>query len=132
MNEDEILFWEFLYRPMEENQSNIIHRSSGHSNFQLQPDVINLFSYTISFYGRIDENLMLTLRGLWKMLVTSIIKVLVWRLILHTLKDKVREWLDTLPLGRITSWIESVQKFKTMFFLPARMAKLKHAINTFQ
>ncbi|XP_022897634.1 uncharacterized protein LOC111411325 [Olea europaea var. sylvestris] len=96
VNEEDMLFRDFLNRPIVENQAGIIYPSYGHPNFQLRPDVINLFSNSLSFY------------------------------------DKAREWIDTLPARSITSWVESVQKFTTKFFPPARVAKLKHDITTFQ
>ncbi|XP_022867325.1 uncharacterized protein LOC111387038 [Olea europaea var. sylvestris] len=59
-------------------------------------------------------------------------EVIRMRLFVQTLKDKAREWIDTLPSRSITSRVELVQKFTTKFFPPARVAKLKHDITTFQ
>ncbi|XP_052198364.1 uncharacterized protein LOC127805652 [Diospyros lotus] len=54
------------------------------------------------------------------------------RLFPHTLKDRAREWLDSLPLGSITTWTDLVQKFTLKYFPPAKINKLKHEISTFQ
>ncbi|KAL6528076.1 hypothetical protein OROHE_015026 [Orobanche hederae] len=54
------------------------------------------------------------------------------RLLVHTLKDRAREWLDTLPPRSITTWPEFVEKFTTKYFPPIKVAKLKYEISTFR
>ncbi|XP_022859399.1 uncharacterized protein LOC111380147, partial [Olea europaea var. sylvestris] len=53
------------------------------------------------------------------------------RLFPHTLRDKALEWLDSLPIASITTWNELAHKFCTKFFLPAKIAKLRHEISIF-
>lgn len=137
VNEEDMLFRDFLNRPVVENQAGIIYPSYGHPNFQLRPDVINLFSNSLSFYGRIDENPHAHIARFMEIVSNFTyegvnVEAIRMRLFVHTLKDKAREWIDTLPSRSITSWVELVQKFTTKFFPPARVAKLKHDITTFQ
>lgn len=137
INEEDMLFRDYLNRPVVENQGGIIYPSYGHPNFQLRPDVINLFSSNISFYGRLDENPYNHIARFMEMVSNFTyegvnMEAIRMRLFVHTLKDKAREWLDALPPGSITSWVELIQKFTTKFFPPARVVKLKHDITTFR
>ncbi|KAL2512718.1 Uncharacterized protein Adt_18318 [Abeliophyllum distichum] len=50
VNERDILMGEYIIPP-------IVDPPYGHDNFQLRPDVMNLFSNNLPFYGMIDENL---------------------------------------------------------------------------
>lgn len=54
------------------------------------------------------------------------------RLFVHILKDKARELLETLPPRSVNSWVALIQKFRTKFFPPTLVVKLKHDITTFQ
>ncbi|KAL2512831.1 Retrotrans gag domain-containing protein [Abeliophyllum distichum] len=56
VNERDILMGEYMMPLFVENRSNIIYPPYGHDNFQLRPNVINLISNNLPFYGRIDEN----------------------------------------------------------------------------
>ena len=75
--------------------------------------MINLFSNNIPFYGRSDENPhyhlahFLEYCGNFKYQGINE-KALRMRLFPHTLKDKAREWLDSLLLGSITTWADLV------------------------
>ncbi|KAL5581832.1 hypothetical protein UlMin_014274 [Ulmus minor] len=48
-----------------------------------------------------------------------------------SLRDKAKEWLNSLPPGTITTWNELVQKFLAKFFPPAKTAKLRNEITSF-
>ena len=54
------------------------------------------------------------------------------RLFSHTLKDKAQEWLDSLPAGSITTWVDLIHKFTLNYFPLVKISKLKHEISTFQ
>ncbi|KAL2531618.1 Retrotrans gag domain-containing protein [Abeliophyllum distichum] len=56
VNERDILMGEYMMPPIVENRSSIIYPPYGHDNFQLRPDVMNLFSNNLPFYGSTDEN----------------------------------------------------------------------------
>ncbi|KAL2512156.1 Uncharacterized protein Adt_17756 [Abeliophyllum distichum] len=97
VNERDILMGEYMMPPIVENQSRIIYPPYGHDNFQLRPDVMNLFSNNLSFYGSTDENPHYHISrfdeycGNFKYGVNE--EALRMRLFPHTLKDKAREWL---------------------------------------
>ena len=122
--------------PVIKNCSGIVYPPYGHDNFQLRPDVINLFSNNIPFYGRSDKNPhyhlshFLEYCGNFKYQGINE-KALKMRLFPHTLKDKAREWLDSLPPSSITIWVDLVLKFTLKYFPPAKINKLKHEILTF-
>ncbi|KAL6582327.1 hypothetical protein OROMI_006341 [Orobanche minor] len=126
LDEDNMLFGEFMNPPSLSVQTSVIYPPFGVDNFQIRPDVINLFSNNNSFYGRTDENPYLHINrfvevcGNFKYpnVNDEAIKM---RLFVHTLKDRAREWLDTLPPRSITNWSEFVQKFTTKYFPPIKV-----------
>ncbi|XP_075483676.1 uncharacterized protein LOC142523831 [Primulina tabacum] len=52
-----------------------------------------------------------------------------WRL---RTRDQARGWLQSLPLGSITTWHELATKFLAKYFPPAKSAQLKIEISTFR
>ncbi|KAL2526390.1 uncharacterized protein Adt_11444 [Abeliophyllum distichum] len=102
VNERDIILGEYMMPPIVENRSSIIHPSYGHDNFQLRPDVINVFSNNLPFLGELIKICIITSLALWNTVETSNIKglneeALRIRLFSHTLKDKAWEWLASLP-----------------------------------
>ncbi|XP_024031895.1 uncharacterized protein LOC112094656 [Morus notabilis] len=53
------------------------------------------------------------------------------RLFPFSLRDKAKNWLNSLPPNSITSWEDLVQKFLSKFFPPAKTAKMHIEINNF-
>ncbi|XP_017970395.1 PREDICTED: uncharacterized protein LOC108660654 [Theobroma cacao] len=53
------------------------------------------------------------------------------RLFPFSLRDKAKNWLNSLPNGFITTWEELAQKFLSKFFSPAKTAKLRNDITSF-
>ncbi|XP_075518300.1 uncharacterized protein LOC142552410 [Primulina tabacum] len=54
------------------------------------------------------------------------------RLFPFSLRDQARGWLQSLPLGSITTWQELATKFLAKYFPPAKSAQLKIEIITFR
>ena len=54
------------------------------------------------------------------------------RLFSFSLRDKARDWLQSLPLGSIQTWEQLATKFLEKYFPPAKSAQLRSAISTFQ
>ncbi|KAL5542568.1 hypothetical protein UlMin_010278 [Ulmus minor] len=48
-----------------------------------------------------------------------------------SLRDRAREWLNSVPSESITTWDELVRKFLSKFFPPAKTAKLRNEITSF-
>ena len=53
------------------------------------------------------------------------------RLFSFSLKDKAREWLNSLPAGFIFDYATLAQKFLAKYFLPAKIVKLRNDITNF-
>ncbi|XP_073049444.1 uncharacterized protein [Primulina eburnea] len=54
------------------------------------------------------------------------------RLFPFSLRDQARSWLQSLPLGSITTWVDLVTKFLSKYFPPAKSAQLKIDITNFR
>ncbi|XP_075499962.1 uncharacterized protein LOC142538531 [Primulina tabacum] len=54
------------------------------------------------------------------------------RLFPFSLRDQARGWLQSLPLGSITTWQELATKFLAKYIPPAKSAQLKIEISTFR
>ena len=53
------------------------------------------------------------------------------RLFHFSLRDKAKVWLNSLPLGIITTWEELAQKFLAKYFPLAKTSKLRNDITMF-
>ena len=53
------------------------------------------------------------------------------RLFPFSLKDRVREWLNSLPAGSISDWATLAQKFLAKYFSLAKTVKLRNDITNF-
>ena len=53
------------------------------------------------------------------------------RLFPFSLKDRVKEWLNSLPASSITTWNDLAQKILSKYFSSAKTAKLRNDITTF-
>ncbi|XP_062080709.1 uncharacterized protein LOC133785495 [Humulus lupulus] len=53
------------------------------------------------------------------------------RLFPFSLRDQAKSWLVSFPPNSITTWNDIAQKFLSMFFPPAKAAKLRGEINNF-
>ena len=53
------------------------------------------------------------------------------RLFPFSLKDRAREWLNSLPAGSISDWATLAQKFLAKYFFPAKTVKLRNDITNF-
>ena len=53
------------------------------------------------------------------------------RLFPFSLKDRAREWLNSLPRRSITNWAILIQKFLAKYFLPTKTVKLRNDITNF-
>ena len=53
------------------------------------------------------------------------------RLFPFSLKDRAKEWLNSLPTRSIFDWATLVQKFLAKYFPPAKTVKLRNDITNF-
>ncbi|XP_073037960.1 uncharacterized protein [Primulina eburnea] len=59
-------------------------------------------------------------------------KLIRLRLFPFSLRDHARSWLQSLPLGSVTTWADLVTKFLSKYFPPAKSAQLKIDITNFR
>ena len=52
------------------------------------------------------------------------------RLFPFSLRNKAKQWLNSLPRGSITTWEQMTEKFVLKYFLPAKTAKLHNYISS--
>ncbi|GJV67709.1 zinc finger, CCHC-type containing protein [Tanacetum coccineum] len=60
------------------------------------------------------------------------IELLVGNNVVPLLSDTIRNWLERLPAGSITTWEDLTTRFLAQFFPPGRIAKLRNDILIFQ
>ncbi|KAK5842285.1 hypothetical protein PVK06_004621 [Gossypium arboreum] len=53
------------------------------------------------------------------------------RLFPFSLRNKAKQWLNSLPRGSITTWEQIIEKFLLKYFPPAKLAKLRNDISSF-
>ncbi|KAK5784067.1 hypothetical protein PVK06_038585 [Gossypium arboreum] len=53
------------------------------------------------------------------------------RLFHFSLRNKAKQWLNSLPRGSITTWEQMTEKFLLKYFPPAKTAKLRNDISSF-
>ncbi|KAA3473721.1 retroelement pol polyprotein-like [Gossypium australe] len=49
----------------------------------------------------------------------------------HSLRDRARAWLNSLPPNSISTWQELAERFLVKYFLPSKNAKLRNEITAF-
>ncbi|XP_022897561.1 uncharacterized protein LOC111411243 [Olea europaea var. sylvestris] len=118
-------------------RSSIVYPDFGVNNFQIRPDWINLMSNTLQFYGLPHENpntqISKFLRNCQNFYAPRVNEdAIKLRLFPFTLRDTALEWLYAEPHASITTWEELIRKFCNKFFPPARVAKIRLEIQTFQ
>ena len=120
-----------------ELQSSITRPAIAANSFEIKPGTIQMVQNSVQFGGMANddpnEHLMsfIEICETFKFNGVSDDAVRL-RLFPFTLRDKARSWLHSLPPGSITTWNDLAQKFLAKFFPPARTAKLRNDISTFE
>ncbi|XP_073041995.1 uncharacterized protein [Primulina eburnea] len=106
------------------------------NNFELKPALINMVQQN-QFGGAATSDPHLHLRTFLE--ITDTVKIngvsdeiIRLRLFPFSLRDQARSWLQSLPLGSITTWADLVTKFLSKYFPPAKSAQLKIDITNFR
>ncbi|XP_073060052.1 uncharacterized protein [Primulina eburnea] len=106
------------------------------NNFELKPALINMVQQN-QFGGAATADPHLHLRTFLE--ITDMVKINgvsdeIIRLPLFpfSLRDQARSWLQSLPLGSVTTWADLVTKFLSKYFPPAKSAQLKIDITNFR
>ncbi|XP_073028653.1 uncharacterized protein [Primulina eburnea] len=125
------------FRPViNTHYSGIARGTINANNFELKPALINMVQQN-QFGGATTADPHLHLRTFLE--ITDTVKIngvsddiIRLRLFLFSLRDQARGWLQSLPLGSITTWQELATKFLSKYFPPAKSAQLKIEISTFR
>ncbi|XP_073018256.1 uncharacterized protein [Primulina eburnea] len=125
------------FRPVLSNHySGIARGTINANNFELKPALINMVQQN-QFAGTAVSDPHVHLRTFLE--ITDTVKIdnvsddiIRLRLFPFSLRDQARGWLQSLPLGSITTWEELATKFLAKYFPPAKSVQLKIEISTFR
>ncbi|KAL0302330.1 UNVERIFIED_CONTAM: hypothetical protein Sangu_3106400 [Sesamum angustifolium] len=106
------------------------------NNFEIKVAIIEIIQSSVQFSGLPDENLnknlvnFLDICGTFKFNSVSDDAVR-FRIFSFSLCDTAKDWLQSLPIGSITSWAALTQKFLAKYFLPTKTIKMLNDITSF-
>ncbi|XP_073049527.1 uncharacterized protein [Primulina eburnea] len=114
------------FRPViNAHYSGIARGTIAANNFELKPALINMVQLN-QFGGAATADPHLHLRTFLE--ITDTVKIngvsdeiIRLRLFPFSLRDQARSWLQSLPLGSITTWADLVTKFLSKYFPPAQL-----------
>ena len=117
-------------------ESSIVRLAIAVNNFELKPNTIQMIQQFVQFDGLQDEDPNAHLANFLELCDTFKINsvyddAIRLRLFPFSLRNKAKQWLNSLPRGSITTWEQMTKKFLLKYFLPAKMAKLRNDISSF-
>ncbi|KAG8486098.1 hypothetical protein CXB51_019412 [Gossypium anomalum] len=117
-------------------ESSIVRPAIAANNFQLKPNTIQMIQQFVQFDGLQDENPNTHLANFLELCDTFKINVVSddaihLQLFPFSLRNKAKQWLNSLPRGSITTWEQMTKKFLLKYFPPAKTAKLHNDISSF-
>ncbi|GJZ72293.1 MAK10-like protein [Tanacetum coccineum] len=120
-----------------EGYTNTIELPVGNSVVPLRSDTIRLLQNRCSFYGLWSEDPNQHLKDFLKLVDSLDLdgenrERTSMRLFQFSLHDQASNWLERLPAGSITTWVDLTTRFLAQFFLPGRTEKLHNDILMFQ
>ncbi|XP_075486253.1 uncharacterized protein LOC142525853 [Primulina tabacum] len=125
------------FRPViNAHYSGIARGTIAANNFELKPALINMVQQN-QFGEAATADPHLHLRTFLEITDTVQIngvsdEIIRLRLFPFSLRDHARSWLQSLPLGSVTTWADLVTKFLSKYFPPAKSAQLKIDITNFR
>ena len=106
------------------------------NHFELKPAMIRMIQTSVQFSGLPSEDAnahiaeFLELCDTFKHDDVSDDAVRL-RLFPFSLRDRAKQWLNSLPLDSIETWNDLTEKFLTKYFSPSKTAKLRIEIHNF-
>ncbi|KAK5793306.1 hypothetical protein PVK06_034448 [Gossypium arboreum] len=117
-------------------ESSIVRPAIAANNFELKPNRIQMIQHFIQFDGLQDEDPNTHLENFLEFCDTFKINgvsddAIRLRLFPFLLRNKAKQWLNSLPRGSITTWEQITKKFLLKYFSLAKTAKLRNDISSF-
>ena len=124
-------------QPSIEKTASCIRKLAVHVNqFELKPSYVNMIQNSVQFHGLSSENPNLHIASFLE--ICDMFRVndvtddaIRLRLFPFSLKDRAREWLNSLPVGFISDWATLAQKFLVKYFPSTKTIKLHNDITNF-
>lgn len=117
-------------------ESSIVRSAVAANTFELKPNTIQMIQQFVQFDGLQDEDLNAHLANFLKFYDTFKINgvsddaIRLW-LFPFSLRNKAKQWLNSLPQGSITTWEQMTEKFLLKYFSLTKKAKLRNDISSF-
>ncbi|KAK5844687.1 hypothetical protein PVK06_000828 [Gossypium arboreum] len=117
-------------------ESSIVRPAVAVNTFELKPNTIQMIQQFVLFDGLQDEDPNAHLANFLDLCDTFKINgvsddTIRLRLFPFSLRNKAKQWLNSLPRGSITTWEKMTEKFLLKYFSPAKTAKLRNDISSF-
>ncbi|KAK5818852.1 hypothetical protein PVK06_023798 [Gossypium arboreum] len=117
-------------------ESSIVRSTVAANNFELKPNTIQMIQQFFQFDGLQDEDPNAHLAHFLEFCDTFKINgisddAIHLRLFPFSLRNKAKQWLNSLPRGSITTWEQMTKKFLLKYFPQAKIAKLRNGISPF-
>ncbi|KAK5836214.1 hypothetical protein PVK06_011975 [Gossypium arboreum] len=117
-------------------ESSIVRPAIAVNNFELKPNTIQMIQQFVQFDGLQDKDPNTHLANFLEFCNTFKINgvsdnPIRLRLFPFSLRNKAKQWLNSLPRGSITTWEQITEKFLIKYFPPAKTAKLRNDISSF-
>ncbi|KAK5819698.1 hypothetical protein PVK06_024721 [Gossypium arboreum] len=106
------------------------------NNFKLKPNTIKMIQQFVLFDGLQDDDPNTHLANFLEVYDTFKINGVFYdaihlRLFHFSLRNKAKQWLNSLPRGLITTWDQMTEKFLLKYFPPTKTTKLRNDISSF-
>ncbi|KAK5811227.1 hypothetical protein PVK06_026551 [Gossypium arboreum] len=117
-------------------ESSIVRPAIATNNFELEPNTIQMIQQFVQFDGLQDEDRNTHLANFLEFCDTFKINgvsddAIRLQLFPFSLRNKAKQWLNSLPRGSITTWEQMTKNFLLKYFPPAKTAKLRNDISSF-
>ncbi|KAK5785393.1 hypothetical protein PVK06_039975 [Gossypium arboreum] len=117
-------------------ESSIVRPAVATNTFELKPNTIQMIQQFVQFDGLQDEDPNAHLANFLELCNTFKINsvsddAIRLRLFPFSLRNKAKQWLNSLPRGSITTWEQMTEKFLLKYFPQAKTTKLHNDISSF-